>query len=281
MVDISQLPHLVRLLDDQSPAVRDAVLKACDSFGDSLETELLRQGLTLSESQEEPIRHLLDSGRRSQFRQAWSDLENIEDDKKRLEAAMQAIVLLQYGLRVAGTLPAMLDELATMYKGSVSAIDALTLSRFLFRVYGMTGAGSSDYLNPLNSNLVYVVEEKRGLPISLACVFMLVGHRLDLPVEGCNFPGHFLAIAPMKGKRVLIDCYNRGRRVDEVVLARINGSVSLSEVLRMECGTNDILARLLRNLIFSYKRSGNEDNLPLLSGLLGNIPQESGTLRSL
>lgn len=279
MIQPSQLPYLVRLLDDQTPAVRSAVVDACRSFGDLLEPELLRQGLHLNESQEEPIRHLLEEGRRSQFRHLWTCLAGMEGEKERLEASMQAIVLLQYGPRIAQTLPAILDDLAAAYKRNVSVIDALTLSRFLFSVYGMTGAGSSDYLNPLNSNLVYVVEEKRGLPISLACVLMLVGHRVGLQVEGCNFPGHFLAIAPIRDKRVLVDCYNRGRTVDEVVLAKINATASLPDVLRMECRANDIMARVLRNLIFTYKRSGSDDNVRLLSGLLGKTPEETGTLR--
>ncbi len=60
-------------------------------------------------------------------------------------------------------------------------------------------------------DLCRVIESRRGNPTSLACMFMLLGRRLDLRVHGCNYPGHFLARIPIGGEPHLVDCFHRGR----------------------------------------------------------------------
>ena len=42
MSDVSQLPHLIRLLDDESPTVRQSLAEAFAKFGPELEEELAR-----------------------------------------------------------------------------------------------------------------------------------------------------------------------------------------------------------------------------------------------
>ena len=49
-----------------------------------------------------------------------------------------------------------------------------------------------DYYDPSNSYLNRVIEHKVGIPITLAIIHIALGQRLDIPVSGVNFPGHFL-----------------------------------------------------------------------------------------
>jgi len=275
MIQKSQIPFLVRLLDDDGPVVRTEVVKALESLGPDLEQELDRLGIPLTEAQQDPIRHIFSAGRRKDFQSRWRDLFLIRGDKERLEAALTHIVILQSGVAAARFLPGLLDGLAEKYRNSsTDAMDALGLSRFLFREQGLHGVGPGDYLNPLRSNLVHVITEKQGLPITLACVFMLVGHRLGLKVEGCNFPGHFLAIAPLRSQRVLVDCYNNGRAIDETSLASINANVSMKDLLRLECRANAIIARVLRNLINAGKQADDAKTVRLLAVSLRAVPGE-------
>ncbi len=270
----SQLPYLVRLLDDESPAVREEVLKAIEDIGPGLDKELETLGISLSRDQAAPIQHMLDKGRRKQFRTAWRGWFALKGDKRRLETALQTIVALQDGRTAAEELPDLLDGLAERYRLQTPVPDALGLSQFLFRKEGLRGVEQSHYLNPLNSNLVYVISEKKGLPISLACVFLLVGHRLGLSVEGCNFPGHFLVIAPVESKRVLVDCYNSGRMIDESDLAIIDARVSMKDLLQLECRSHDIIARVLRNLVNAYNQTGNPANARLMTEALSMMSAE-------
>lgn len=50
-----------------------------------------------------------------------------------------------------------------------------------------------DYYHPDNSYLNIVLEERRGLPIMLCLLCVALGRRINLPVEGVGFPGHFMA----------------------------------------------------------------------------------------
>ncbi len=68
---------------------------------------------------------------------------------------------------------------------------ATKLCHLLYRQVGFSG-DSQDYYNPENSYLNRVLETRRGIPISLALVYISVGEALGLCIEGVGFPGHFL-----------------------------------------------------------------------------------------
>ena len=68
---------------------------------------------------------------------------------------------------------------------------ASKLCYLLYRQVGFSG-DSKDYYNPDNSYLNRVLETRRGIPISLALVYIGVGEALGLSIDGVGFPGHFL-----------------------------------------------------------------------------------------
>ena len=277
MIDKSQIPHLVRLLDDDDPVVRGAVLQAFETIGPSLETELGRAGISLSRHQAEPIQHILDRGRREILRTSWSRWFPVRGDKKRLESALGLIVEFQDGKGSAKKLAPMLDGLAGEYRTRGDSPDPLGLAGFLFKEKNLRGVDQEDYYNPLNSNLLYVITEGRGIPIALASVYILVGNRLGLGIEGCNFPGHFLAIAPAERSRILVDCYNGGRTIGEHDLAGIDSRVSLKDILRLECHSGAIIARVVRNLKTAYEHTGNVENMRLMDTLLEKMNAKGGS----
>ncbi|HVG39443.1 MAG TPA: transglutaminase-like domain-containing protein, partial [Pyrinomonadaceae bacterium] len=63
------------------------------------------------------------------------------------------------------------------------------LNHFLFEEMGFAG-DQEDYYDPRNSLLNLVVERRRGIPITLSLVYMEVGRRAGLSVEGVGMPGH-------------------------------------------------------------------------------------------
>ncbi len=68
---------------------------------------------------------------------------------------------------------------------------ASQLCHLLYRQMGFSG-DSKDYYNPDNSYINRVLETRRGIPISLALIYIAVGEALGLHIEGVGFPGHFL-----------------------------------------------------------------------------------------
>jgi hypothetical protein len=252
MPDPRQLPFLLRLLDDESPDVRGAVMDQFAAFGDSLEDHLT--GVPLPEDPR-IIQSLLREGRRRRLSAAWVGLSAIGGDKPRLEAGQDLVSRFLRPDATGGTLGQALDALAAEFRSGLYEKDALALSEFLFQTKGLAGAREA-YYNPRNSDLLHVITKREGLPISLACVYMLVAHRLGMSVEGCNLPGHFLALALHGGRRFVVDCFNGGIVLLDSDLARLSSSapVRTTDLAALECNAGVILARVLQNLIAAFRR---------------------------
>jgi regulator of sirC expression with transglutaminase-like and TPR domain len=120
-----------------------------------------------------------------------------------------------------------------------------------------------DYYDPANSYLNRVLELKVGIPITLAIVHIALGQRLDIPVFGVNFPGHFL-VKYGNDNRLMIDPFS-GRMLSEsdcgTLLKQIAGPKATLRAHFFEVASNkDILLRILDNLkqIFWREKSWQE-----------------------
>ena len=65
------------------------------------------------------------------------------------------------------------------------------LNEFLFDELGFSG-NADDYYDPRNSYLNEVIDRRTGIPITLAVLYIEMGRKIGLPLEGVSFPGHFL-----------------------------------------------------------------------------------------
>jgi regulator of sirC expression with transglutaminase-like and TPR domain len=97
---------------------------------------------------------------------------------------------------------------------------------------------------------------------------MLVGKRIGLNIEGCNFPGHFLTVASSQRQKILVDCFNGGAVIDAESLRSVGATISFSEVLRLQCDARAIMARVLRNLGNAYEQAGEAENAATMYELL-------------
>src|ERR1044071_5584198 len=72
------------------------------------------------------------------------------------------------------------------------------------------------YEDPRNSCLNEVLDRRTGIPITLSVVYMEVGLRAGLQIDGVNFPGHFLVRMPepqakaRSSSGVIIDPFHAG-----------------------------------------------------------------------
>lgn len=264
MPDPKDLPYLLKLLDDESEVVREAVMKELAAFGESLEEELARLPQSPDTSQQSLLRHILEDYRRDWLKGAWLSWLEIEGDNEKLEAAFSLLSDFQNGRMYPDKLKNLLDQLADEYSASNTERNVFELSRFLFKVKALKGA-KLDYYNPRNSNLVYVIKEKRGLPISLASIYILVGHRLGLEIEGCDSPGHFLARTVSGDEMFLVDCFNGGRFLPEK---------DIEAVKERQTDAVTIIARVLRNLINSFDEVDDLVNSRFMMELLEILDKE-------
>jgi regulator of sirC expression with transglutaminase-like and TPR domain len=126
------------------------------------------------------------------------------------------------------------------------------ISKVLFEEEGFRGNAEA-YYDPRNSYLNDVLDRKLGIPITLSILYLEVGWRLGLPLEGVNFPGHFLVRYQGEALRLLVDPFQGGtiRFEDEAqdLLDRVyGGTVKLQSDYLRGADKRDVLVRLLSNL---------------------------------
>lgn len=135
----------------------------------------------------------------------------------------------------------------------------MAINEYLFDEVGYAG-NHDEYCDPRNSYLNEVFERRLGIPISLALVQIEVARRLDMPLDGVSFPGHFLVRLPVEDGMLIMDPFNRGRPLDADELrdrARphlAGGSIddqALHDILN-PASHRAILVRMLRNLQSVY-----------------------------
>src|SRR5215204_6002347 len=130
------------------------------------------------------------------------------------------------------------------------------LNGYLFEELGFAG-NQSDYYDPRNSMLHQVLGRRTGIPITLSVVYIVVGRRAGLRVEGVGLPGHFVVRASEgEGPGVLVDPFN-GRQTDrDECQTRLDliyeGRLTLEEEHLRPVGARSILARMLGNLKAVY-----------------------------
>lgn len=157
-----------------------------------------------------------------------------------------------------------LDELALRLKrrlpddaGFTERIGAL--NRFFFRELGFAG-NLNDYYDPDNSYLNVVLKRRRGIPISLAVLYMELGEQIGVPVKGVSFPGHFLLRVTLPEGDVMLDpttgqSLTEAQMVDmlEPYLSHVTDSLgSALRMLLQPATSREIIARMLRNLKSIY-----------------------------
>jgi heat shock protein HspQ len=106
---------------------------------------------------------------------------------------------------------------------------------------------------------------------------MLVGSRLGIKIEGCHFPGHFLARINLGGKKVFVDCFNGGYLIEEKDLLTIKDETfkGMTKVLHEKSDTLMMVRAFLANLIRSYQVKEDEVNSEFLIGLFDSMDRHA------
>jgi regulator of sirC expression with transglutaminase-like and TPR domain len=129
------------------------------------------------------------------------------------------------------------------------------LNRFFFRELGFT-SNRNDYYDPDNSHLNMVLKRRRGIPISLAVIYLEMSEQLGIPVRGIAFPGHFLLRVTTPEGDVMLDpttghSLSESQMVEmlEPYVQRVGESIgSALRTLLQPATRREILGRMLRNL---------------------------------
>ncbi len=267
--DKSQLPFLLDLLDDESDSIQESILSELNQHGTTLEDDIYNLQVTLNTDQQQLLDPIFQKNRKEWLKQSWRSILTIKDGYEKIENAFDCIAKFQLGIHYPILLPAVLDILADEYDTIYTDRDPIQLAKFLFQEKMLKGT-ETDYYNPKNSNLICVVNNKVGIPISLTYVYILVGQRLNLQIDGCNFPGHFLARIELDGVPHLVDCFNQGQifqSADFIKMSKYSNNY-LEKIVQTTVNSDTVIERVLRNLIKAYQYVNEPLNSKLMLDLL-------------
>ena len=204
-----------------------------------------------------------------------------------LEAAISVAQDEYPQLDVQDTL-AKIDELAERLRKRL-ALDAAPLqrlrflNRYFFHELGFAG-NVNDYYDARNSYLPDVLRTRRGIPITLALVYIELASQVGLEATGVSFPGHFLVKLHMPRGEVVIDPFSgqslSREELDERLLPYrrqrgLTGDFEAPLGLFLQAAPpRDVIARLLRNLKEIHRTAEDWPRLlPVLERLVVLLPE--------
>ena len=163
------------------------------------------------------------------------------------------------------------------------------LNQFFFRDLNF-GGNLNDYYDPDNSYLNAVLRTRRGIPITLAVIWLELAQGLGLHARGVAFPGHFMVKVTLPKGQVIIDPFTGQSLSREELSERLepyrqrSGLVDDFEVplgLYLQAAPpREIIARMLRNLKEIYKGQSDSSRLiAVLDRLVVLQPQAWGEYR--
>ncbi|MBK6264723.1 transglutaminase family protein [Marivirga sp. S37H4] len=132
----------------------------------------------------------------------------------------------------------------------IKIINGSLFSKLKFR------ANTKNFHSPNNSLIKSVLESKKGNPITLSVIYILVAEKLGLPVKGVNLPNLFIITYKTEELQFYINAFNRGlifskKDIDNYVA---NLNLTPKESFYQPCNNEEIVKRVLRNLIIAYDK---------------------------
>jgi regulator of sirC expression with transglutaminase-like and TPR domain len=165
----------------------------------------------------------------------------------------------------------------------------VALNQFLFEDLGYRG-NTDDYYDPRNSYLNDVIDRKTGIPITLSILYMELGRRIGLPLDGVSFPGHFLVRLRLRRGMLVLDPFSGGapqseaelrERLQRVIPAGAIDNVPVGELPLEQflepASKRQILSRLLRNLKTIYRETDKPERLLEVLNRMLLVTPDAGT----
>ncbi len=197
-----------------------------------------------------------------------------DDQFPLLEAAIAIAQDEAPGLDVQAVL-ADVDALALRLQGRLAPDAPLVhrlrcLNRYFFEELGFAG-NVNDYHDPANSYVQHVLARRRGIPITLALLYMEIAGHVGLHAEGVSFPGHFLVKLRLPQGEVVIDPFT-GQSLSRADLEERLDLVRQASAMRdafdvplglflQAASPRDIIGRMLRNLQQIHRGRGDAPRL--------------------
>lgn len=278
----SEFATLTRLLDDPSPTVHRALLAAFrDQGGEAicgLREIAGHRGDPLAKHASAMLRELGDRDHIGEFRRfITSGHGELEEGCLLMERILNPEA---DDADYADPLDAMYARTREIMPENASMRDACrVLNRVIFHEWGFRG-DQNLFLSVDGSLISRVLRSRRGIPISLCIVYLLVARRLGLPLVPVGLPGRFMLgyrIAESHG--FFIDCFDGGvfRSRAEVKLILLQNGLPATDDYLAPVNVMETLCRCCRNLASQLDAGGDPERAELFAGFvqaMENLPDD-------
>jgi regulator of sirC expression with transglutaminase-like and TPR domain len=155
----------------------------------------------------------------------------------------------------------------------IKVINSVLFSKLKF------GANTKNFHSPGNSMINVVLESRKGNPITLCVIYLLVAQKLKLPVHGVNLPNLFILTYKDDNHQFYVNAFNRGLIFSKQDIENYINELHLvpQSSFFEACSNLEIIRRALRNLVMSFEKMGEHAKANEVKVLLVEI-SEGGDL---
>lgn len=288
----NEIKALINLLDDPDEQIyshiRNKIMDMGPDVIPQLETVWEKEslGILFQSRIEELIHHI-------QFNQVKKEIRdwrvNHSDD---LLKGMYLICKYQYPdlelQTLEKTIAKLTQDIWIELNNGLTAFEKIRiLNHILYEVHGFQG-NTSNYHAPQNSFLNNVLESKKGNPISLSILNILLGERLNIPLYGINLPRHFIVAyvddyfpGQLPSESQVLFYLNPFSKGTAFAKSEISGFLKQIQVEPEEkyykpCTNLDIMIRVCNNLISAYTQQGYREKVDEIQILQSVLNSEFG-----
>ena len=275
-MDEGNLKALVSLLDDDDREVLVHVENQIISLGDTvipyLEMEWEKNFNPLVQKRIEDLIHTVQFDGLKRKLVVWK-----EDGGKDLLEGLWLVATYQYPDmefdKLRATIEQIYYETWLELKNNLHPIDQIKIINDVLFGKLKFGANTKNFHSPSNSMINIVLESKKGNPIALCAIYMLVAQKLKLPVYGVNLPNLFILTYKTDDSQFYINAFNKGlifsRSDIDNYLQHLN--INPAPIFYEPCSHIDIIKRVFRNLIVSYEKTADADKVEEVKELLRSL----------
>lgn len=276
----SEIKALVSLLSDDDREILEHVEKRILSLGDSaipyLESEWENNFNTDVQKRIEDLIHHLQFDTLKRRLKAWK-----EAGGKNLLEGMWLIATFQYPdleySKLRKEIEHIYYETWLELRNDIHPFDQVKIINDVLFNKLKFSANTKNFHAPANSMLNVVLESKKGNPITLCVIYMLVAQKLKLPIYGVNLPNLFVLTYKSEEAQFYINAFNKGLIFSKSDIDTYISHLNLSklDIFYNACSNIDIIRRVLRNLVISFEKLGEMEKVDEIRMLINTISDET------
>lgn len=272
----NEIKALVSLLADDDEEVNTLVTRKILEMGDGiipyLEEEWERNFMPQVQKRIEDLIHVLQFENLRKKLSAWKNEGGVD-----LLEGMWLINTYMYPdldiIKLRSKIEQIYYETWLEFKPDIHPFDQLRIINHVLFNKLRFGANNKNFHATGNSMLNVVLETRKGNPITLCVIYMLVAQKMKLPVYGVNLPNMFILTYKTEHTQFYINVFNKGVLLTKSDIDNYIHSLKIDPqpVFYEPCSHIDIIRRVLRNLLVSFEKSAEHDKMEEIKILLEDI----------